>query len=210
MGMITVFGAPPTRAMRVVWMLEEMGLDYEVRPVDFANRFKDKEFLALSPAGFMPGLRDGDVGMFESAAIIDYLGQKYGPTPLCPAKDDPRWPKYLQYLHFGEASLTAPMNVTMASRMMAPEGEKDNFGARIAVDICVQRSRALVKQLERTPYMVGADFTAADISVSYFLGFAEMFDFKDKLDPLILDYHERLKARPAYQRAAAKRVQAAV
>jgi glutathione S-transferase len=208
--MITVFGAPPTRAMRVVWMLEEMGLDYEVRPVDFPNRFKDREFLDISPAGFMPGLRDGDVGMFESVAILDYLGRKYGPTPLCLTQEDPRWPKYLQYLHFGEASLTAPMNVAMASRMLAPEDEKDNFGARISVDICVQRSRALVKQLERTPYMVGEDFTAADISVSYFLGFADLFKFTDKLDPLILDYHERLKARPAYQRAAAKRAPAAL
>jgi glutathione S-transferase len=207
--MITVFGAPPTRAMRVVWMLEEMGLDYEIRLVDFPNRFKDKEFLSVSPAGFMPGLRDGDVTMFESVAILDYLGHKYGPTPLCLTQEDPRWPKYLQYLHFGEASLTAPMNVTMASRMMAPEGEKDNFGARVAVDMCVQRSRALVKQLEQSPYMVGEDFTAADISASYFLGFADLFKFTDKLDPLILDYHERLKARPAYQRAAARRPQPA-
>ena len=202
--MIKVFGAPPSRAMRVVWMLEEMGLDYEIRPVDFANRFKDKEFLAINPAGFLPALVDGEVAMFESGAILDYLGRKYGPTPLCVTKDQPNWPQYLQYLHFGEASLTAPMNVTLASRFMAPDGEKDNFGARVAVDMAIQRSRVLVKQLEKTPYMAGNAFTAADISVSYFMGFITLFEAVDRLDPLVIDYYERLKARPAFQRAAAK------
>ena len=202
--MITVFGAPPSRAMRVVWMLEEMGLDYEIRPVDFANRFKDREFLAINPAGFLPALVDGDVTMIESGAILDYLGRKYGPTPLCITQEQPNWPLYLQYLHFGEASLTAPMNVTLASRFMAPEGEKDNFGARVAVDMAVSRSRVLVKQLAKTLYITGETFTAADIAVSYFVGFMKAFDAVDRLDPLIIDYHERLAARPAYQRAAAQ------
>jgi glutathione S-transferase len=202
--MITVFGAPPTRAMRVVWMLEEMGLDYEIRPVDFPNRFKDKEFITINPAGFVPGIRDGDVTLFESVAILDYLGRKYGPTPLFLTKEDQNWPAFLQYLHFGEASMVAPLNVTMGSRFMAPDDEKDNFGARLAVDMTVSRSRVLVKQLEKTPYMAGQAFTAADISVSYFMQFAGTFNFTDRLDPLVLDYYERLKERPAYQRAAAK------
>src|SRR5947207_547604 len=83
--MITVFGAPPTRALRVVWMLEEMGLEYEIRPVDFAKRFEDAEFLAASPAGSIPGIRDGGVQMMESCAILEYLGAKYGPTSLAPS-----------------------------------------------------------------------------------------------------------------------------
>jgi glutathione S-transferase len=202
--MITVFGSPPTRAMRVVWMLEEMGLDYEIRPVDFANRFKDREFITINPAGFLPAISDGDVAMFESVAILDYLGRKYGPTPLIVAQDAPNWPQFLQYMHFGEASMVAPMNVTIGSRFFAPEEEKDNFGARLAVDMTVSRSKVIAKQLEKTPYMAGQAFTAADISVSYFMGFADLFTFKDRLDPLVIDYYERLKERPAFQRAAAK------
>jgi glutathione S-transferase len=202
--MITVYGSPPSRALRVVWMLEEMGLDYEMRPVDFANRFKDKDFLEVSPAGFLPGLRDGETAMFESVAIIDYLGRKYGPTPFCITKKDPRWPVYLQFLHFGEASLAAPMNVTMASRFAKDEADKDNFGGRVAVDMALSRAKVLIKQLAKGPYMVGDQFTAADISCSYFMNFAGIFEFADRLDPVLVDYRDRLQARPAYQRAAAK------
>ena len=72
--MIKVFGAPPSRGVRVLWMLEEMGLPYELRRVDFANRFEDRDFLACSPTGSLPGLEDGEVRMMESAAIIEYLG----------------------------------------------------------------------------------------------------------------------------------------
>jgi glutathione S-transferase len=80
--MITVYGAPPTRALRVVWMLEEMGLEYEIRPVDFGKRFEDAEFLAASPAGSIPGIRDGGVQMMESCAILEYLGAKGRPRSL--------------------------------------------------------------------------------------------------------------------------------
>src|SRR5215212_10891152 len=106
--MITVYGAPPTRALRVLWMLEEMGLPYEVRPVDFAKRLEDAEFMAASPAGSMPAIRDGDVRVFESCAILEYLGATYGPTPLTPTVGDPNYPAYVSFLHFGEGSLSAP------------------------------------------------------------------------------------------------------
>src|SRR5579875_3334630 len=87
--MITVYGAPPTRALRVMWMLEELGLDYEVRSIDFPNRLQDAEFMQASPAGSLPAIRDGDIRMMESCAILEYLGAKYGPTPLAPSIGDP-------------------------------------------------------------------------------------------------------------------------
>ena len=127
--MITVYGAPPTRALRVVWMLEEMGLEYEIRQVDFAKRFEDAEFLAVSPAGSIPGIRDGEVQMMESCAILEYLGAKYGPTPHAPAIGDPSYPAYISFLHFGEASLSAPLNVTIGSRSSRPT-TRSRTGAR--------------------------------------------------------------------------------
>ncbi len=81
--MITVFGEG--RGFRVVWLLEEMGLAYRLRPVDLlAGVEKDTEFLAINPAGFIPAIRDGDVTMVESIAIMEYLMARYGPTPLAP------------------------------------------------------------------------------------------------------------------------------
>ena len=199
--MITVYGAPPTRAVRVLWMLEEMGLPYTVRPVEMAQRFEDAEFMQASPSGAIPGICDGEVKMMESVAIMEYLAARYGPTPLAPAADDVSFPLYQQFLHYGEASLAAPLNIAVGSRFFAPEGEKQNWGARLAIDMVVGRFGALKSQLARTPYLAGEQFTAADISCAYPLGFADFLGFADRLDPVVADYFKRVSARPARQRA---------
>ena len=77
--MIKVYGAPPTRAIRPLWMLEEMGLPYEIHRVDFAKRFEDKEFIEASPTASFPAIRDGDTCVMESCAILEYLGAGTGP-----------------------------------------------------------------------------------------------------------------------------------
>ena len=104
--MITVFGEG--RGFRVVWLLEEMGLSCELRPVDLlAGIEKDAEYLAINPAGFIPAIRDGDLTMVESIAIMEYLMARYGPTPLSPEPRDPTFAAYQQFLHLGEAGLAA-------------------------------------------------------------------------------------------------------
>ena len=202
--MIAVYGAPPTRALRVLWMLEEMGLPYEVRPVDFAKRFEDAEFMAASPTGSIPAIRDGDVRVMESCAVLEYLGAKYGPTPLAPGVGDPNYPAYLSFLHFGEASLTAPLNVAMGSRFFAPEDQKENWGALFAIDMFMRKSAALLGPLGRAPFVAGDAFTAADISCGYALGLARHLGCEDRLDPAVRDYAARLAERPAYRRATSK------
>jgi glutathione S-transferase len=202
--MITVFGSPPTRAMRVIWMLEEMGLPYEVHPVAFDKRLSDREFLDASPAGAFPGMRDGDVRMMESCAILEYLGAKYGPTPLAPEGSDPSYPTFITYLHFGEASLSGPLNVAIATRFFAPDDQKENWGARFAIDSFVRKSAALLIPLERGPYIAGDTFTAADISCGFALGIARFLGFEDRLDPKLREYLGRLAQRPAFQRAMSK------
>ena len=199
--MITVYGTPPTRAIRVIWMLEEMGLEYEVRRLDFARRREDEAFMRVSPSGAAPGFVDGEVRMMESMAIVEYLGARYGPTPLAPTVEDPGYPTYLQFLHYGEASLSAPLNVVVASRFFAPEDQKQNWGAKIAVQIVAGRCPAVAAQLEQTAYVAGERFTAADISCAYAFGLMERIGASDKLAPVIQDYVKRLSARPAYQRA---------
>jgi glutathione S-transferase len=102
--MITVFGEG--RGFRVVWLLEEMGIPYRLRPVDLlAGVEKDAEFLAVNPAGFIPAIQDGNVTMVESIAIMEYLMGRYGPTQLAPDPRDPAFPAYQQFLHLGEAGL---------------------------------------------------------------------------------------------------------
>jgi glutathione S-transferase len=148
----------------------------------------------------MPALRDGDARLWESCAILEYLGAKYGPTPLTPRFGDANYPTYISFLHFGEASLSAPMNVTVGCRFFGPEGEKDNFGARLAVDMAVAKSAALIEPLSRAPYLAG-DFTAADISCGWALGLGQWLGFHDRLAPPVQAYLAWLAERPAYQRA---------
>ena len=199
--MITVFGAPPTRGLRVLWMLEEMGLDYEVRPVDMMRRLQDEAFMEVCPSGAAPGIVDGEVRMMESVAIMEYVAARHGPTPLALEVSDPDYPRYLQFLHYGEASLSMPLNIVVASRFFAPEGEKQNWGAKLAIDMVAGKAGAVAAQLRRMPYLAGERFTAADISCGYGLGLMERLGFVDRLDEVVSDYVKRLQARPAFERA---------
>lgn len=170
--MITVFGEG--RGFRVVWLLEEMGLPYQLRPVDLlAGVENDREFLAINPAGFIPAIRDGDVVMVESIAIMEYVMARYGPTPLAPEMPDPVFPLYQQFLHLGEAGLAVPINAIVATRLLAPEAERDNWTTGWALEIFESRLGLVRRQLDRTPYVAGEAFTAADISVTYALELAQ-------------------------------------
>jgi glutathione S-transferase len=166
--MITVFGEG--RGFRVVWLLEEMALPYRLRPVDLlAGVENDPEFLAINPAGFIPAIQDGETIMVESIAIMEYLMACYGPTPLAPRVHDPAFPMYQQFLHLGEAGLAVPINAVVATRMLAPEAEQDNWTTGWALEVFQTRLGLVTRQLERTPYVAGEAFTAADISVAYAL-----------------------------------------
>lgn len=203
--MITVYGSFPSRSLRVIWALEELGLEYHMRPVDLRKRMEDAEFMAINPAGFLPAMQDGDVAMVDSIAIIEYLIARYdsGGT-LAPKPDDPRFPLYQQFLHIGESGLAAFLNVIVGSRFMAPEGEKDNFGARMAERMFFNRLELVSRRLGGAPMMAGNDFTAADISVTYALGMAERLGLAGKFGAEIADYRTRMAARPAFRRASAK------
>jgi glutathione S-transferase len=197
--MITVFGEG--RGFRVVWLLEEMGLAYRLRPVDLlAGVEKDAEFLAVNPAGFIPAIQDGDVTMVESIAIMQYLTARYGPTPLAPDPHDRAFPAYQQFLHLGEAGLAAPMYFVVVSRNLAPEAEKQNWGAVKALEVFKSRLGLVTRQLARSPYLAGDKFTAADISVTYALEFAQRSGTVT-LSEAEEAYLTRTSGRAAYKRA---------
>jgi glutathione S-transferase len=197
--MITVFGEG--RGFRVVWLLEEMGLPYRLRPVDLlAGVEKDTEFLALNPAGFIPAIRDGDVTMVESIAIMEYLMARYGPTPLAPHPHDPAFPAYQQFLHLGEAGLAASIYVVVVSRNLARGAERQNWGAIKAREVFESRLGLVTRQLARSPYLAGSTFTAADISVTYALEFAQRTGAAT-LGKAEQAYVDRTSGREGYKRA---------
>ena len=197
--MFTVYGEG--RGFRVVWLLEEMALPYRMRPVDLlAGLEDDAEFLAVNPAGFIPVLVDGDTSMVESIAIMEYLLARHGPTPLAPEVHDPAFPAYQQFLHLGEAGLAGPINVIVASHILAPEAERDNWTTRWALKTFESRRGIVARQLARSPYLAGESFTAADISVTYALEFAQRTG-NAVLSEAERAYVARTSGRDAYARA---------
>ena len=202
--MITVYGAWPTRSFRVIWVLEELGLEYRMRPVDLRQRLADAEFVALNPAGFLPAIEDDGVSMVDSIAILEYIIVRYGGGRFAPAPNDPSFPTYQQFLHLGESGLAAYLNIVVACRFLAPEGEKQNWGTRAAEQMFFNRLTLVSRQLARASMMAGNEFTAADISVIYALGMAERLGLAERFGPEIADYRNRMSARPAYKVAMEK------
>jgi glutathione S-transferase len=196
--MITVFGEG--RGFRVVWLLEEMGLPYRMRPVDLLGGELDAEFLAVNPAGFIPAIVDGETTMVESIAIMEYLLARHGATALAPGPRDPAFPAYQQFLHLGEAGLAGPINVIVATEILAPEGQRRNRTTEWAQSTFERRRGIVARQLARSPYLAGERFTAADISVTYALEFAQRTG-NAELSEAERDYVARTSGREAYARA---------
>jgi glutathione S-transferase len=199
--MLTIYHVPGTRSLRVVWLCEEMGLPYELKHETFGR--PSPEFLEANPLGALPGIRDGDVLMAESTAILQYLAERYGPTPLALKADNPRFADYLQFVTFGEASLSAYMNPVIATQFRAPEDQRQNVTVELAKGLFLRRLAAVEAQLAKGDYLAG-DFTAADISVGYALGLGANFGLGEQYPPAITAYFDRLKERPAFQAAQAK------
>jgi glutathione S-transferase len=199
--MLTIFHLPRSRSLRVVWLAEEMGVPYEVKLEQFGQ--PSPEFLAANPSGAFPAIRDGEVGMGESTAIMQYVMDAYGPTPLALKHGDRRYADYLQFLTFGEASMAAFLNPALMTQFMAPDDQKQNFTVDASKNLFRGRLKSLDAQLEKGDHLAG-DFTAADISVGYALGIGEMMGLSADYSPKLQAYYDRVRARPAYQRAAAK------
>jgi glutathione S-transferase len=200
--MLKIFHAQGTRSVRVIWMAEEMGLPYELVPETFGR--PSKAFVSANPARAFPTVIDGDLTLSESVAIMLYLGARHGPTPLVPAADDPAYPIFLQYLIYGEGSLSAFLNPLVGTRFLAPEDQKDNFTAGICRTMFARRVSVLKGPLAVSPYLAGDAFTAADISVVYALNMGAGLGLSGDYPPVVADFCTGVRARPAYPGAAGR------
>jgi glutathione S-transferase len=201
--MVTVYSAPNTRAIRVVWVLEEIGAKAEIKSMPYPPRQHAPDYFAVNPTGLVPLLIDGEVRLSESMAICDYLATKHG-SPLVVPADDPERPQFLQWLWYGESTLMTPLSrlniVRQVERKGGPEVDVLIAGAR---DHIAARLKMLEQRLEGRDFLAAGRLTLADISVSYPLHLVGMLGIDDLLGPRAAAYRERLRARPAYQRAIA-------
>lgn len=185
------------RGLRIMWQCEEMGLPYEAEIVPYPF---PGEYRARNPAGGVPFLEDGAVAINESIAIMLYLAEKYGPTPLLPAKNDPAFARVLQLTVLSEATFGAAMNTLIATHFVAPEAEKRNWSVR-GIEERLEGTIAFVADtLGDKPFLVGESLTLADIAIGTAFGIWQGA-LRKTLPDKINAYRERLTARPAYQRA---------
>jgi glutathione S-transferase len=190
------------RGVRIFWLCEEMGLPYQIEAMGFPV---PESYRALHPLATVPFLEDeGGVAMSESVAMLLYLAQKYGPTPLLPSPGDPRLARVLQMTIFAEATLGARMNPLMEAHFGAPEADKRNWSVR-GLEARVERALDYVADMldAEGPYLAGAEFTLADIAIGTVFGIWRGALGKALPDRLAA-YQERIKARPAYERAQAQ------
>ncbi|MFW2852487.1 glutathione S-transferase family protein [Sphingomonas sp. TX0543] len=200
--MIELWHCADARSFRALWTLEEMDLPYRMHLMPFPPRIRQPEYLEQNPLGTIPLLVDGQTRMSESAAIIEYLAVRHGPTAIAVTADDAHYGAWLNWLHFGEATLTFPQTLVLRYRRLeAPERRLPQ-----AADDYAQWYRSRLRAVDRAladgrEWLVADRFTGADISVGYALLLARTLKLDDDLQPAIAAYWERLSERPAYLRA---------
>ncbi|MBI1186432.1 MAG: glutathione S-transferase family protein [Alphaproteobacteria bacterium] len=199
--MITITNFPRgARGLRVAWLCEEMDLAYRIEKIGYPV---PDAYRAKNPLGSVPFLEDGPenerVAINESVAQLLYLARRYGPTPLLPAPDDPRFPRILQLTVFSEATFGAGTNTLMAAHFGAPDADKQNWSVRMQEGAARQALAFIEDILGESDYLAGA-FSLADIAIVTALGVYKGA-LQKPLTPKLDAYRDRLAKRPAYQRA---------
>ncbi len=198
MAALTLFHASPSRSSIVLWMLEELGQPYNIKLLSLSAGDNLKpDYLAINPMGKVPALKHGDSIITEVAAICTYLADEFPQEKLNIPIGSPRRGIYLKWLFFGPGCLEPAVVDRAAPRKEEARRGMLGYGD---YDTCMN---VLAKAVEKGPWLMGDQFTAADVVIGAQIRFGMMF----KLIPPrkeFTDYAARLAARPAAQRAEAK------
>jgi len=197
--MITLYYAPRTRAVRVRWLLEELGLPHELRRVTF--RPPTKPFTQDVPLGKIPVIEDGDVTICESGAIVEYILERYGEGPLAPTVGSPLRGEFLQWIHFAEATAFPPLGIIVWHTLFRQDADQVPSVITSARERADAALEFVEKALAGKTYLLGDDFSAADIMMAFTLAAARDLGVLDARYPLLSAYLARLEARPAFRRA---------
>ena len=199
--MLKLHFAPNSRAGRIVWLLEELGLDYELNKMAFHPKdLKSDEHRARHPLGRVPVLDDGDVSIFESGAIVEYVMARYGDGGLKPAVDAPEFPEYLQWFHYCEGMVMPPINTIMVHSVILPPERRDETVLAQAQRLLARAVEPVDAALEGREYLVGP-FTAAAIMLGHSIFMANRLGQVSDEMKNIKAYVGRIESRPAFQKA---------
>ena len=206
--MLILYGAPRSRATRVTWMLEEIGVRYEYRAVALAKgEGRQPPYLALNPSGKVPTLLDGELILSESAAIVTYLGDKYALSGLVPRTGGVARAKYNQCCYFCLSELEQPLWTVAKHSFVLPENKRVPAIKDTARWEFAQAAKLLSQQLGQQTYALGDHFSAADILLGHTLSWAKNASTELEQENLIA-YAERVLSRPALAQAREREQQA--
>lgn len=202
---ITLYYAPLTRAIRPRWVMEEMGIPYTLERPDFKHgNVGGEAFRAVNPLQKIPAMRDGGTLMLESLAMMQYLAGKYGPTDLVVSPDEPDYARYLEWLHFGEASMVMANSLMLAHTMLLPEDKRNPGLARWAKSEFDKQADLITSRgLDGREWIAGDRLTLADMSIVYMLLLVKLVKQFDDVPDELKAYFKRVTALESWKRATA-------
>ena len=199
---LKLYYVPFTRATRPRWLLEELGVPYELVRLDVrGGQNRTPEYRAIHPHGAVPALVDGTVTMFESAAICLYLADRFSEKRLAPPVGDPARGSYYQWMVYSAVTLEPPLDLVHRQNRQAAESRDRTAMAAASARLNDELAPVVAAALGDHPYILGGDFSAADVMVASELLWAARLDMlaNEKLK----EYAGRMMQRPAFQRMLA-------
>jgi glutathione S-transferase len=197
-----VYFAPNSRAVRTVWLLEEIGTPYELERFQLGQReMRSPEYTRINPNGRVPTLIDGATTISESTAIAQYLGAKYVPH-LIRGPDSPNFAMYLQWLHYAEGMIMPPINNYVVETILLPPDRRNPEMATRALKLLNRTLDAVETHMAGRAY-IADEFTVADTITGHAIMMARRIGADFGNCPNLSAYADRLQARPAFKAAEA-------
>ena len=199
--MLKLHFAPNSRAGRIVWLLEELGLPYDINKMAFHPKdLKSDEHRARHPLGRIPVLEDGDITIWESGAIIDYVIERHKNGGLKPAVDDPHFPEFLQWFHYCEGMVMPPVNTIVVHTLLLPEDRRDEVVLGQAKRLLTRSLAPVDEALAGRDYLIG-DFSAADIMLGHACFMSNRLGCVPDEYANLKAYVQKITERPHFQTA---------
>ena len=199
--MLKLHFAPNSRAGRIVWLLEELGLPYDINKMAFHPKdLKSDEHRARHPLGRVPVLEDDGVSIYESGAIVEYVFAKHMDGGLKPSVDAPEFPAYLQWFHYCEGMVMPPVNTIIVQTILLPPERQNKEALEQARRLLTKALQPIDEALDGKDYLIG-EFSGADIMLGHAVFMSNRLGCVSEEMQNIKGYVERIQARPAFQTA---------
>ena len=199
--MLKLHFAPNSRAGRIVWLLEELGLPYDINKMAFHPQdLKSDEHRSRHPLGRVPVLEDGEISIYESGAIVEYIIERHKNGGLKSEVASDLYPMFLQWFHYCEGMVMPPINTIIVQTILLPEDRRDETALGQAQRLLSKALAPVEENLEGKDYLIG-DFSAADIMLGHSCFMSNRLGCVTDEMTNLKAYVERIQQRPAFKTA---------